>query len=201
MRYLININEAIIVEGKYDKIKISNIVNTLIVKTEGFKIFKDKQKLDLIRQLAENTGIIVLTDSDAAGFLIRNYIKSSVTTGVVKHAYIPDVKGKEKRKKTQSKEGKLGVEGIDDTILLSAIKKCIDSGEFKERACKFKISKVDLYNAGLVGHECSKKLRKSFFLELNLPEYFSTNNLLEFLNYTLDNQENNDILKKYNLLK
>ena len=95
MRYLININEAIIVEGKYDKIKISNIVNTLIVKTEGFKIFKDKQKLDLIRQLAENTGIIVLTDSDAAGFLIRNYIKSSVTTGVVKHAYIPDVKGKE----------------------------------------------------------------------------------------------------------
>lgn len=201
MRYLININEAIIVEGKYDKIKISNIVNTLIVKTEGFKIFKDKQKLDLIRQLAENTGIIVLTDSDAAGFLIRNYIKSSVTTGVVKHAYIPDVKGKEKRKKTQSKEGKLGVEGIDDTILLSAIKKCIDSGEFKERACKFKISKVDLYNAGLVGHECSKKLRKSLFLELNLPEYFSTNNLLEFLNYTLYNQENNDILKKYNLLK
>ena len=118
---MIRIKEAIIVEGKYDKVKLSSLIDGLILETRGFGIFKDKRQMELIRKLADSRGIIVLTDSDAAGFVIRGHLNSSVDNSKIKHAYIPDVFGKEKRKEKSSKEGKLGVEGVDAALILEAL--------------------------------------------------------------------------------
>ena len=119
---MIRIREAIIVEGRYDKNTLAQIVDAPILETSGFGIFHDSQRLALLRRLAETRGIIVLTDSDGAGFVIRNYLRGAIDPAQVKHAYIPDVAGKERRKRTASKEGKLGVEGMRPEVLLEALR-------------------------------------------------------------------------------
>ncbi len=189
--YLIKINEVVIVEGKYDKVKLSGIIDGLIIETNGFQIFKDKDKLNLIRRLAKERGILIITDSDSAGFMIRNHIKSAVDESLIKNAYIPDIYGKEKRKTHVSKEGKLGVEGMEIEVLLDAIKKSgVDVGEDKEvkHECK-SITKLDLYEDGFSGRDDSKEKRAKLLKYLNLPERLSANSLLKVLNSIMTYEE------------
>lgn len=181
---MIKIKEAIIVEGKYDKIKLSSIIDGLIIETNGFRIFKDKNKVEFLRKLADTRGILVFTDSDSAGFLIRNHISSIIPKDKIKHAYIPDIYGKEKRKNKYSKEGKLGVEGAPQEVIINSLKNANVLYSLSEPACKDKreITKLDLYNSGLSGKDNSLKLRKKFLKQLNLPEHLSANSLLKVLN-------------------
>lgn len=195
---MIKINEAIVVEGKYDKIKLSSIVDGLIIETNGFRIFKDKEKINLLRNLAKKRGILIFTDSDSAGFLIRNYISSIIPKENIKHAYIPDIYGKEKRKYNYSKEGKLGVEGIPKKIIEKSLK---DAGViFKEtelvKKNKREITKIDLYDYGLSGRDNSSELRKAFLKQLNLPEHLSVNSLVKVLNCSLTYEEFEIEIKK-----
>ncbi len=183
---MIKIDEAIIVEGKYDKIKLSSIIDAVIIVTNGFGIFKDSEKLALIRYYAEKTGIIILTDSDSAGRKIRGYIKSAVK-GNIKNVYIPDIFGKEKRKRTSSAEGKLGVEGIDTKIILSAFEKAgITSSE---RTSPPDITKFTLYELGLSGGNNSSILRKELQKSLGLPSLLSASALIEVLNTMMTAEE------------
>lgn len=181
---MIKIKEAIIVEGKYDKIKLSSIIDGLIIETNGFRIFKDKNKVEFLRKLADTRGILVFTDSDSAGFLIRNHISSIIPKDKIKHAYIPDIYGKEKRKNKYSKEGKLGVEGAPQEVIINSLKNANVLYSLSEPACKEKreITKLDLYNWGLSGKDNSSKLRRKFLKQLNLPEHLSANSLLKVLN-------------------
>lgn len=181
---MITIKEAIIVEGKYDKMRLKSVVNATIIETNGFRIFKDKEKVSLIKQLAQKQGIIVLTDSDGAGFVIRNHLKNIVPKEQVKHAYIPQIKGKEKRKDAPSKEGTLGVEGIDEQQLLLSLK---NAGiTYNPSSKKNSISKTDLYRLGLTGRDNSQKLRGELLKKLNLPQYITTNALIDVLNSLMD---------------
>ena len=168
-------------EGKYDKIRLSNIVDAVIVPVNGFSVYKDRETAELIKMLARKTGIVILTDSDSAGFQIRNKIKELARDGEVIHVYVPDIKGKEKRKREPSKQGLLGVEGIDDKILLEAFEK---AGVFAETAEKPKepITKADLLERGLIGGENSAARRAELQQKLGLPERLSANMLLEMLN-------------------
>jgi len=186
------IKEAIIVEGTYDKIKLSQLFDTAIVTTDGFGIYKNIAKVNLIKKLAEKDGIIILTDSDSAGFQIRNYIKNFVKKGIVKHAYIPDIEGKEKRKTKPSKEGFLGVEGINDAIILEAVEKC--SVQRCDDAKK--ITKADLFKDGLSGNEESKKMRMYLTKNLELPKRMSANMLLDVLNSLYTYDEYKEIISK-----
>lgn len=195
---MIKVNEAIVVEGKYDKIKLSSIVDGLIIETNGFRIFKDKEKINLLRNLAKKRGILIFTDSDSAGFLIRNYISSIIPKENIKHAYIPDIYGKEKRKYNYSKEGKLGVEGIPKKIIEKSLK---DAGViFKEtelvKKNKREITKIDLYDYGLSGRDNSSERRKAFLKQLNLPEHLSVNSLVKVLNCSLTYEEFEIEIKK-----
>ncbi len=177
---MIKINEAIIVEGKYDKIKLCSIVDAVIIVTGGFGIFKDAEKLGLIRYYAEKTGVIILTDSDSAGRRIRGYIKGAIKNGTVKNVYIPDVFGKEKRKVKPSAEGKLGVEGIDGATLLAAFERAgITAGE---RTALPDITKLTLYELGLSGRENSSELRRRLQKKLGLPSLLSATALTDVLN-------------------
>lgn len=177
---MIKIDEAIIVEGKYDKIKISSIIDAVIIVTNGFGIFKDTEKLGLIRYYAKKTGIIILTDSDSAGRKIRGYIKGAVKDGNIRNVHIPDIFGKEKRKRTASAEGKLGVEGIDVRTILSAFEKAgITSSE---RISPPDITKFTLYELGLSGGNNSSTLRKELQKSLGLPSLLSAGALIEVLN-------------------
>ncbi len=189
---MIKVKQAIIVEGKYDKIKLSSIVDGIIIQTDGYGIFKDREKLDLIRFYANTVGIIILTDSDSAGFKIRNYIKGAVDdTSKIVNVYTPDVFGKERRKLKPSAEGKLGVEGLDVDVILEAFKKAnVDSLTIGESTQK--ITHFDLYELGLTGNPNSKKLRAELLKYLKLPERLTTNGLLEVLNtlYTRETLEN-----------
>lgn len=184
---MIKIDEAIIVEGKYDKIKLSSIVDAVIITTNGFGIFKDEEKLELIRYYAQKTGVIILTDSDAAGRKIRGYIKGAVGEGRIINVYIPDIFGKEKRKTKPSAEGKLGVEGIDVRIILSAFSKAgITSSERKQRS---DITKLTLYEYGLSGGENSSALREKLQLRLGLPRQLSAGALTEILGTMMSSEE------------
>ena len=184
---MIKISEAIIVEGKYDKIKLSSIVDAVIIITNGFGIFKDAEKLELIRYYAKKTGIIILTDSDEAGRKIRSYIKSAVSDGKITNVYIPDILGKEKRKIKPSAEGKLGVEGIDTSILLEAFKK---SGITASEGKKFSdITKLTLYELGLSGGSNSRELRVRLQEKLRLPHQLSAGALIEVLCTMMDSSE------------
>lgn len=177
---MIKINEAIIVEGKYDKIKLCSIVDAVIIVTGGFGIFKDAEKLELIRYYAEKTGVIILTDSDSAGRRIRGYIKGAIKNGTVRNVYIPDVFGKEKRKVKPSAEGKLGVEGIDGATLLAAFEKAgITAAERSEPP---DITKLTLYELGLSGGSNSSELRRRLQKSLGLPSLLSASALTEVLN-------------------
>lgn len=184
---MLKIKEAVIVEGKYDKIKLSNLIDTLIIETNGFAVFKDKKKLAFIRKLANERGIIVITDSDHSGFQIRNYISSSLPKDKIKHIYIPDIYGKEKRKKEPSKEGKLGVEGIDDKILLSLFEKAnIEARSVEKRDL---ITSVDMFTLGLSGTPNAMQNKKKLLKSLDLPEFLSTSSLISYLNSSMDKKE------------
>ena len=175
---MIKLKEAVIVEGKYDKIKLSSLVDGLIITTDGFGIFKDREKRELIKTLAKKRGIIILTDSDSAGFLIRSHIKGFVSEGEIKNVFIPDVFGKEKRKSAPSKEGKLGVEGMDRELLENALKKAGIVGQKTNPNAK-KVLKSDLCEDGISGGADSKAKRTRLLKELGLPERMSANALLE----------------------
>ncbi len=184
---MIKIKEAVIVEGKYDKIKLSNILDAFIIETNGFQIYKDKARKDFIKRLADEQGIIVLTDSDHSGFQLRNYISMGIPTDKIKHLYIPDVYGKEKRKAEPSKEGKLGVEGIDDQILIKLFENA--NVEFIEAENKELLTNYDLFTAGISGGLNSKEKRKLLLKKLNLPEFLSTNSLLTYLNSSVSKKD------------
>ena len=182
---MIRIREAIIVEGRYDKNTLAQIVDAPILETSGFGIFHDSQRLALLRRLAETRGIIVLTDSDG-----RNYLRGAIDPSQVKHAYIPDIAGKERRKRTASKEGKLGVEGMRPDVLLEALRRAGATVEGEETpAAGARITKADLYAAGLTGGADSKAARQRLLAKLDLPEHLSTNALLEVLNALMTREE------------
>lgn len=179
---MIKIDKVIIVEGRYDKIKLSSMIDGIIIETEGFGIFKDKDKQKLIRKLAETKGIAILTDSDSAGFIIRNFITSIVPKEYITNVYIPDIYGKEKRKDSPSKEGKLGVEGVSAEILKEAFKKAgigVSQSETNERK---KITLNDFFDDGLTGDTQSKRKRTDLLKKLDLPERMSTKAMLDILN-------------------
>lgn len=185
---MLHLEQAVIVEGKYDKIKLNSIIDGVIITTNGFSVIKDKEKIELIRYFAKKKGIIILTDSDSAGFKIRNYIKGAVKDGKITNVYIPDIFGKEKRKTAPSKEGKLGVEGIDKEILLKAFEKAgILSSETSEN--RDPITKIDLYEAGLTGGKNSSEKRKAVLKRLDMPQLLTTNSMLEILNTMMSREE------------
>lgn len=187
MEEKIKLTEAVIVEGKYDKIKLSNILDAFIIETNGFAIFKDKTKLSFIKKLAKERGIIILTDSDHAGFMIRNYISSGVPKEQIKNVYIPDVFGKEKRKDTPSKEGKLGVEGMTKEVILASLEKAGVSST--SSVCDNPITTVDFYDLGLTGGANSKAKRKAVCKALDLPEFLSTSSLISCINNFMTKEE------------
>ncbi|MGN0107929.1 MAG: toprim domain-containing protein [Hominilimicola sp.] len=185
------IKETIVVEGVYDKIKLSRFIDAVIIVTNGFRVFSDERILKSIRKMAEETGIVILTDSDSAGFKIRNYIKQSIPEKQVKHAYVPDVRGKEKRKSEPGKEGLLGVEGIKDDIILSALQNagCSIDGSTQTPKAGRAITKADLYKAGLSGGANSHEKRSALAAALGIPMKISANMLLDILNRLLDYDE------------
>lgn len=178
---MIKISQAVIVEGKYDKIKLSSIIDAPIIQTDGFGIFKDKELQRLIRMLAEKRGILVLTDSDSAGFKIRSFIGSTVDKKYITNAYIPDVFGKEKRKTEPSKEGKLGVEGVSEEIIMQALANAgvlFENSQAPERP----ITKLDLYEFGFTGGENSSEKRAALLKYYALPSRLTANALVTVLN-------------------
>ncbi len=179
---MIKIKEAVIVEGKYDKIKLSGIIDTVIIETDGFAVFKDKEKQKLIRFLAEKRGIIIMTDSDSAGFKIRNFINGITKSENIKNVYIPDVYGKEKRKTEVSKEGKLGVEGMKTEIIMSALQKAGVLCDENDKKQSREITHTDFFEDGISGGENSSEIRKNLAKELELPEKISTSALLKIIN-------------------
>jgi ribonuclease M5 len=181
---MIKIDEAVIVEGKYDKIKLSSVIDAVIIVTNGFSIFKDSEKLELIRYYAEKTGIIILTDSDSAGRKIRGYIKGAVGSGRVTNVYIPDIFGKEKRKTKPSAEGKLGVEGVDVKTILAAFEKAGVTASQNEM--RSDITKYTLYELGLSGGKNSSELRERLQVSLGLPRLLSSSALVEVLCTMMD---------------
>ena len=185
---MISVKEAIIVEGRYDKIKLSGIVDAPIIETNGFRVFSDKEKLALIRDIAAKRGILVLTDSDGAGFVIRNFLRGAVPKQQIKHCYIPQIEGKERRKPQKSKEGLLGVEGVTDEIIIDAIRKSGATILGEEQKQRQEITKADLFELGLTGGENSAQKRQALLKKLNMPTYLSTNALLTALNclYSLE---------------
>lgn len=191
------IQEAIVVEGRYDKNTLSQIVDTLILETSGFGIFKNQEQMALLRKAAEKRGLIVLTDSDGAGFVIRNRIKGSIPQKYLKHAYIPDVYGKEKRKKVGGKEGKLGVEGMPPHVLEQVLRRA--GATFLEEKDVEKnqlppITKADLFTAGLTGGADSAAKRVALMKQMALPERMTTNAFLAVLNSCYSRDEARKLL-------
>lgn len=192
---MIKIKEAVIVEGKYDKIKLSAIIDTVIIETDGFAVFKDKEKQKLIRFLAEKRGIIIMTDSDSAGFKIRNFINGITKSENIKNVYIPDIYGKEKRKTEMSKEGKLGVEGMKPEIILSALKKAGILCDENEKTECHKITHTDFFEDGISGGENSSEIRKALAKQLDLPERISSSALLKIINVYMTYDEYKEAVK------
>lgn len=193
---MIHTDRLIIVEGKYDKIKLESIVDAMIITTNGFSIFKDKQKVTFIKEYAKQHGILILTDSDAAGFHIRNYISSIVPNELILNAYIPDVFGKEKRKSAVSGEGKIGVEGIETHLIIDALMKAgiTEIGEVEDHT-----SSYDLYELGVYGKPNSKSKRIRLAAHLHLPEHISKNNLLKYINRNLSKSQFLKIMEEINV--
>ncbi len=194
---MIAVREAVIVEGRYDKIKLGSIIETPIIETNGFRIFKDKEKQSLIRKIAEKRGILILTDSDSAGFVIRNFLRGVVPEREIKHAYIPQLKGKEKRKSEFSKEGLLGVEGMSEAVIVEAIRKSGAEilGDNKPHTFG-EITKADLFELGLSGRENSKQLREKLLKELDMPGYLTTNAMLAAINCVYSLEELKSFINK-----
>ena len=192
---MLHIEQAVIVEGKYDKIKLSSILDAVIITTNGFSVMKNKEKLEIIRFYAQNKGIIILTDSDSAGFKIRNYLKGAIKNGKIINVYVPDIFGKEKRKVTPSKEGKLGVEGIDKEIILDAFKKA-GVISYDKDADNDPITRIDLYECGLSGGKNSSEKRKAILHKLGMPQLLTTTGMLEILNTMMSRSEFYDFIDK-----
>jgi len=186
---VIKIKEAIVVEGRYDKNTLSQIVDAPILETAGFGIFKDKNQLRLLRRIAQDRGLIVLTDSDGAGFVIRNHLKSVIPRQYLKHAYIPDIYGKERRKSAPGKEGKLGVEGMPPEVILEALRRAGATVESETNTRSDKITKQDMMALGLSGGMDSSAKRSALMMKLDLPEHMSANALLQALNLLMDLDE------------
>lgn len=195
---MLKIREAVIVEGKYDKQRLSEFIDAPIITTSGFRVFRDKEKQQLIRKLARERGLIIMTDSDSAGFVIRNFLKGIIGDASVKHCYIPLVEGKEKRKDKPSKEGTLGVEGLSIELLKDALYRAgvTDVGIVSDNTREV-LTKTDMYEMGLCGRDNSKVLRDKLLRSLGFPTYLSSNALLELINslYTKD-----EILDKLRVL-
>lgn len=186
---MVKIRQAIVVEGRYDKNTLSQIVDAPILETSGFGIMNNRENLKLLRRVAQERGLIVFTDSDGAGFMIRNYLKSAIEPKYLLHAYIPDVYGKEKRKNAPGKEGKLGVEGMTPEVILDCLRRCGATFEDeKSSVYKEQITKLDLFNMGLSGNPDSRAKRQKLLKMLDFPEHMSSNAMLQALNllYTKD---------------
>ena len=185
---MVKIKEAILVEGRYDKNTLSQIVDAPILETNGFGIFKDKKQMQLLRQVAEKRGLIVFTDADGAGFVIRNHVKSAIPGKFLKHAYTPDIFGKERRKDKAGREGKLGVEGMKPEIILEALRRAGAAIEGENASQSQSITKQDMMELGLSGGADASAKRLALLKKLNLPEHMSANALLQALNllYSLE---------------
>jgi len=187
---MVKIREAIVVEGRYDKNTLAQVVDAPILETSGFGIMKDTAQLELLRRVAQDRGLIIFTDSDGAGFVIRNHLKSCIDPQYLKHAYIPDIYGKERRKAAPGKEGKLGVEGMSPEVILSCLRNAgatiEGEGSTKTSAS---ITKVDMFYAGLSGNPDSKAKRLALQRKLELPEHMSANALLQALNLLYTKEE------------
>ena len=188
---MIKLREAILVEGRYDVNTVRQVVDTVVLETGGFRIFNNKDQLKVIRRIAETRGLIVLTDSDGAGFVIRNYLKGALPQGRIKQAYVPDVAGKERRKKHGSKEGKLGVEGMRPAVLLEALRRAgaTFADEGAAECPGDPITKADLFALGLTGGTDSAAKRRALLKQLDLPEHLTPNGMLEALNLLYSREE------------
>lgn len=193
---MVKIKEAILVEGRYDSNTLRQIVDAPILETSGFGIFKDKKQMDLLRRVAEKRGLIVFTDSDGAGFVIRNHIKSAIPGKYLKHAYIPDIPGKEKRKSAPGKEGKLGVEGMTKEVILSALRASGATIDGEEAAERVSVTKQDFMELGLSGGKDSSRKRQALIKRLDLPEHISSNALLQAVNLLCSKEELASILEE-----
>lgn len=178
---MLKIKEAIVVEGRYDKNTLAQLVDTLIIDVGGFSVFKKTETLELLRRLARERGLVIFTDSDGAGFQIRNFLKGAIPEGV-KHAYIPDIKGKERRKRTASAAGTLGVEGMSPEVIYEALRRAGVTQEETLQAPRNALSKGDLFEAGLAGGAGSAQKRKALLRRLSLPEHLSANAMLDVIN-------------------
>lgn len=189
---MVSVRQAIVVEGRYDKNTLSQVVDALIFETSGFGIMHDRQTLELLRRVAKQRGLIVFTDSDGAGFVIRNYLKSAIDPQYLLHAYIPDVYGKERRKSAPGKEGKLGVEGMPPEVILQCLRRAgATIAQEQPRQQESLITKQDLMTLGLSGGSNSALLRKKLLNKLGFPEHMSSNAMLQALQalYTLQELE------------
>lgn len=185
------IKEVIVVEGRYDKNALAQVVDATVITLGGFAVFNDREKLAFLRRLAAERGIIVLTDSDGAGFVIRNYLKGALPKDQVKQAYIPDIHGKERRKRHAGKEGKLGVEGMKPDVLLVSLERAgatFLDGEGERAPAKEPITKADLFALGLTGGPDSAAKRQALLRRLDLPEHLTANGMLEALNLLYDRE-------------
>ncbi len=193
---MLKVKEVIVVEGRYDKNTLSQVVDAAIIETAGFGIFSDREKIELLRRLADKRGIIIMTDSDGAGFLIRNYLKGAISGNGVKHAYIPDIEGRERRKRTAAKEGKLGVEGMEPDVLIDALRRAgatIDDAEPAKESDR--ITKADMFALGLSGKTGAAELRKALKARLGLPDKLSADALLDVLNALYSPEELSALLR------
>ena len=199
---MIRIREAILVEGRYDVNTVRQVVDTVVLESGGFRIFNDKEQLKLLRRIANTRGLIVLTDSDGAGFVIRTYLKGALPAGRVKQAYVPDIAGKERRKRHGSKEGKLGVEGMRPEIILEALRRAgatiLEEDDSTAAApASPPITKADFYEWGLSGGPDSKERRTAVLKALDLPAHMTANALLEFINAVGTREEIQNALRQF----
>ena len=196
---MLKIKEAIVVEGRYDKNTLSQVVDALIIPVDGFQIFKKKDTVQMLRKLAATQGLIIFTDSDGAGFVIRNYLKGALPQDRIKQAYVPDVTGKERRKKHGSKEGKLGVEGMRPEVILDALRRAgaTFEGEGAHAPAERTITKADFFEWGLSGRPDSTARRAAVLKALDLPQHMTANALLEFINAVGTRQQLCEILQSF----
>lgn len=193
---MIKIKEVIIVEGKYDKNTLGQVVDATIVQTDGFAVFNNKDRLSLIRKMAQKRGIIIFTDGDGAGFVIRNFLKGAVDNKLIKHAFVPDIFGKEKRKDAPSKEGKLGLEGMKPEIIIDALKKCGATIDGTVEQKTVEVSPADFYTLGLSGGANSAEKREKLKKKLGLPQKMSSKGLFGALEVLVTRDELFDLVEE-----